>query len=158
MLFLIFSVRILSYLLMALPCICVYALFITEGFAVFAARACHGLLPSARPSLCFPCLRHIEQLTRCDLPLLCVSDARAASGTVLACTDKRRWSWIDGLENTNSVLSSWSCVCGLLLNCTELSFTSLLIDLRHTKNDKMGKLNISVLLLFCMIFKSFFPG
>ncbi len=31
------------------------------------------------------------------------------------------------------------------------------MDLRHTKNDKMGKLNISVPQLFCMIFKSLFP-
>lgn len=32
------------------------------------------------------------------------------------------------------------------------------MDLRHTKNDKMGKINISVQQLFRMIFKSFFPG
>jgi hypothetical protein len=47
---------------------------------------------------------------------------------------------------------------GLLLKRTELSLVSLLMDLRHTKNDKMGKLNISVRRLFGMIFKSFFPG
>ena len=32
----------------------------------------------------------------------------------------------------------------LLLKRTELSLASLLMDLRHTKNDKMGKLNIRV--------------